>query len=360
MSEGWLRRQFYHSAATWVRRGDGQFGAPAWRALHSAERTGLESLPRSTFAALDTALPVDPLHSVSDPPAIDVVIVCAAKDLPTLPLCLEGIGRTCGNPVAKLLLVCPRADSAAAQSVAGAACRSWQSAREPRVEVLTDEELLPPALAARIDQLVPEARRGWVRQQLLKILAVLTRAASSAALVVDADTVLLRRRTWVAHDRRQALAVAREFHPPYALHAERMWGPAVRWSLVSFVTHHQLMQREVLEAMFGATGEALTRWLDSADWSETSAIAEYQCYGSWLCSFQPQRVVPARFSNVEARRSSVLVTARESAPAGGDSGGVAVTSDAGGAQSGFADQWLELRRRFPNNCSVSLHSYLDS
>lgn len=367
MSEGWLRRKFYHSVATWVRRGDEKLGVPAWWGLRAAERAGLASLPHELRAALDTALPVDPLQDVSAPPMIDVVIACAAKDISTLPLCLEAIARTCTNPVGTVHLVCPRADAVAIQAMTEAASAQWESTA--RVEVIIDDELLSPALAARIDQLVPGPRRGWMRQQVLKLLAVLTRADASAALVVDADTVLLRGRTWVAHDGRQALAVAREFHPPYAKHAERMWGPAVRRSLVSFVTHHQLMQREVLEAMFGVTGEGLTRWLDLGDWAETSAISEYHGYGSWLCAFQPQRVAPARFSNVEARRSSVLLTPGESvaqgtgeASAGADlaSAGVGATSDVWGAASERADQWRQLQRRFPSNCSVSLHSYLDS
>lgn len=217
-----------------------------------------------------------------NPVEIDVIIPCTKKNILNLNLVLRGVHENCLNPVRKTILITP--------------AENYKNVIEnfPELEVLVDEEFISSDLSEMVNAIVPARRKGWVNQQLIKILASI-KSDAKGSLVLDADTVLLRPRLWLNESGIQALDMAHEWHEPYMKHAERFGIPSK--APVSFVTHYQLMQTDIIRDLFGPTGHKLSEWLACADFREDSAISEYQTYGSYLMSKERRRVRLTQWNN---------------------------------------------------------------
>ncbi len=207
----------------------------------------------------------------------------------------------------------------------------------PDVEVEPETDVLGQLLIDTVDECVPSHRRGWVTQQLVKLTASVT-SDVRGSLVIDADTVLLAERTWLAAPGVQLLSYSRDFHLPYATHASRVWGRQAAPMGMNYITHHQLMQRDILEAMFPESRTSLARWVRLADWGQSaSALGDYYCYGAWISRNERGRVRYGQLLNRGASRALLP------SPELGDHA-----------------QLAELRASFPGALSVSFHTYLDS
>ena len=288
--------------------------------------------PLPARALLEATLPIDPLAGSLPLPAIDVLIPCHGKDAALLPVALAGAVAASANPVASIRVVCPHADRDDVRRLV----ERVDLPRTAALTIQTDDEILGDAVLAQLERSTPASRRGWVVQQLVKFVGS---AASDAlaTLVVDADTVLLRERTWVTSSGVQLLPVVREFHRPYAAHARRVWGDAARELPVSFVAHHMLLQRDVLGQMLGSDPRSgLVRWIDALDWRTTSPGSEYQSYATWLIRSRPDRVALGQWANTKV-----------------------VIGDA--SLSGEPSEALDmLRSRLPDAWSMSRHDWLTS
>lgn len=278
-------------------------------------------------AVLSGVLPVDPLAGRGDAADVEVVIPCHGRDAELLPVVIAGARAAVGRALAGLRIVVP------AGEVAVLTARPELGAAD--VHVVSEDEVVPREVREAVVRLVPERRRGHVLQQLIKFFGA-AGSRAEAALVLDADTVLLRPRTWVLRDGRQLLAVSHECHEPYRTHHWRIW-PSDGTSRISFVTHHQVMQPDVLRGMFGEDLAAgVIRWLEPAEWViERDYGSEYHDYGTWLRANAGDRVVAAAFRNDRGPRSRL--------PDGrGDPAAVVA----------------RLARRHPSALSFSLHAYL--
>jgi hypothetical protein len=197
---------------------------------------------------------------------------------------------------------------------------------------LTDERVVGFGLLDRIRELVPQWRRGWVTQQLVKMRVAMT-SQFRGSLILDADTVILKPRAWLCGDGIQILPFAHEYHPPYVRHARRMWG--LHSPAVSCVTRHQLMQADVLRSMFPSGDQDFFQWLDLGDWDQTSAVAVYHDYGAWMMQMQRSRVVLAKWGNRGVRRASLLDSTNET-----------------------SQLLRQLRENFSESWSLRFHSYM--
>ena len=303
----------------------------AFRLLLEMASRELRARLRLVRVAYEQSLPVDPLEGSALPP-ITVLIPCVAKDAAVVQLAVESAAIGVRNPIERVVLMAPAEDHVALSALGVGA------------ELLADEEQDLPRSLRAIEELVPSERRGWVKQQVLK-LGFAARAAANGVLILDADTILIQPRAWLAGDR-QLLPVVHEYYEPYLRHAARCLGPNVKDEGLSWVAHHQLMQPRVVRDMLSAIlqrdmpGEgrpeptdldidrALEAWVRSADFNESSALSEYHCYGAFLRQHEPDNAVLARWSNVAAARSTVPL-------------------DRGG-----------LVKLFPAALSVSCHAYL--
>jgi hypothetical protein len=143
------------------------------------------------------------------------------------------------------------------------------------------------ALSQKID--------GWRVQQILKFCLAM-QSASSATLVIDADTVLLHRKVWLANGGIQLLQFSEEYHQPYRNLLRSHFG--IQPSLpVSFVTHHQLMQSEIVKEIFPAEG-ALVDWYLASLEPGGGKMSEYETYGHYLTTKHPNRVAYGNWANL--------------------------------------------------------------
>lgn len=278
-------------------------------------------LPLRLRQVIELAQPADPLAACAELTPIDVIIPCHSKDMAMMELVLAGVQSSSRNPINEVRLFAPAAMVSDLRSLC------------PAAVVESDDDILGEQLVNLVKTIVPRDRRGWIVQQLIKVAAAMA-SKCEGSMVLDADTVLLRERTWLTKGGVQLLNVSADYHFPYVAQAERMWGAKAKYTGLSFVTHHQLMQNDILRIMFGDARDGLANWLKMVD--STNSLSEYYCYGTWVMRNARSRVRLAQWENRPSPRSdSPYETLDVSAS-------------------------LELlRSRFPHAYSVSFHSYLD-
>ncbi len=256
--------------------------------LRLAKILKLQKLPHSLRHIISLAPPSNPLGG-TNLPTIDIAIPCHTKDFDNLPLIIQGAKASVSNPIGKIILITPQYLSIELQS------------RFPDCIVSTDESVLGPNLAEIINELVPKERTGWIIQQVIKFRMAIS-SEQVATLILDADTVLLSPRIWLDSEGIQVICIADEYHLPYKKHIRRVFGGQTQ--LLSFVTHHQLMQKDFVGEIFGQDGEGLIEWIKLADFNESSSICEYETYGEWMVKHKPNQIVFAKWNNVAAKLNS--------------------------------------------------------
>jgi len=242
------------------------------------------------------ALSNDPMRGQSNLPEIDLVIPFAEKDQELIRLAVLGALNSSRNPVVNVVLVSPKGEASIEADLLLSLKADVRDYRATLV-VLSDAEVLSEGLAKVLSQSGLKARNeGWLRQQLIKFLCVLS-SPRKACLIVDADTLLLYPKTWLASDGVQVLAPAEWFRGFWTDDVEKFLGVPKRLPF-SYITHHQLMQKDIVQALLGANGERLADWLETAD----TVVSEYDSYGSFVETSYPERAMFCRFGNSEAPR----------------------------------------------------------
>jgi len=253
--------------------------------LNFASIMKIHKLPFRIREIISLSQPVNPLKDKALP-TIDIAIPCHVKDFENLPLVVHGVRANIRNPVGKIILITPDYLSKDLQS------------QFPDCHVLTDENVLGADIANAIARLVPQDRRGWITQQIIKFRVALF-SGEVATLILDADTILLKPRIFLDAQGIQILCIATEYHSPYKEHQRKVFGGQNH--LLSFVTHHQLMKRDTLRGIFGQNGEGLLHYINLADFSERSAVSEYDTYGEWILAHKPNEITFAKWNNFPVR-----------------------------------------------------------
>lgn len=248
------------------------------------------------------SLPVDPLAiPLGNLPPIDVVIPCGPGDFEVLPAVIEAVPNGTSNPIRRIQIVTPPTLT-----------RTLKTAVDPSVELVDENDLLGAAIVTSIGDRFPR-RRNWVLQQLVKVASVIASDADGV-LILDADTILLRPRTWLTLDDRQVLTPTIEWHQPYYDFLSRLSQGQWQAPEYSFVPHHMLMQPGKLglileglringvEGLFSALGE-------ESDYSTGSMFCiEYELYAQGLLHHSPNSAVLAKWSNRNVSRERQLST----------------------------------------------------
>lgn len=208
-------------------------------------------------------------------PEIEVLIPCTSKDFEILHYSLDSVIRFSQNPISKVTLVAPSTDIQEAAD------------RFPEVNILSDEQVLSSSELRVVNDTVPQHRRGWALQQLIKI-SFTRRSKSKGVLIWDSDTILTLPTIWMDANGKQLLMFSHEYHIPYVTNTENFWGKFGASKGMSFVTHHQLMMPNILNEMFPDQEQSLIRWIESCDWDTGSAFSEYHSYGTWISNSYPE------------------------------------------------------------------------
>lgn len=288
-------------------------------------RTYPLSYVRRIAAATD--LPIDSLPADLPLPMIDIVVVAAGKDVDMLPKVLRYGGNASRNAVRRAILVVPHHELHHVSN----SLRQAGSDYDFDVEVRCEDDVVSPSTRNAIHQ-VPAVRYGWILQQALKLQTVVSSEAPGC-LVIDADTLLLRPRTWLTADGRQVLTPTFEFQEPYYRFLSELG--VLRWPPKrSFTSHHMLMQPSVLRSVLNrASLESVEAWVHAylrhqSYGGARDYLNDYELYAQGLMNLEPGRVHLEKWSNVGVARSAA-----------------ALSDDS-------------LHGLAKSHCSVSMHSYL--
>lgn len=285
----------------------GRLGVGFFTLLDSRGR----EIPGFLRLVLDAIQPVDPLKNAPILPSIEIAIPFVLKDLEIVEDCVAHAIESSANPVKAVRVVTPYRTRDANPTVLQDILHRLQqkfSSREIDFSVEFDEELLHESVIKKINQYDLSARyKGWLTAQLVKVSAALN-SASDATLIVDSDTLLTHKRTWLDSSGTQILMIGQESRPAFWVFTTNFLGFGTRPRL-SYITHHQLMQKDILQEIFPRGPESLVAWIEAANPKDSDygqgglAIAEYELYGAYLDNIRPDRRVLAAWGNGTGTRS---------------------------------------------------------
>jgi hypothetical protein len=233
---------------------------------------------------VDLLQPKDPL-ALSDGAKvpIDVVTITARDTFDFAETSLKAALASSGNPVRNVFAIVP--DDAVEEA----------TQLIPSATIVTDSEVLPPPIFDALSHFSDVGRDKWVLCQVLGMYFA-HKSDAAGVLIVDADTYLLEKRTWLDSAGNQILSFSYEYHKPYEDHCERLYGPRKRHFGLSYVTHYMLMQPSILHELF-PDNDSFIRWIREGRPDQKSAVADYHTYGRWLVDNHPQRAKMARWDN---------------------------------------------------------------
>ncbi len=151
-------------------------------------------------------------------------------------------------------------------------------------------------------------RSGWIFQQLLKLSAD-SFVSTQNYLVIDSDTVLLRKHSFI-EDGKFIFRQSKEWHKPYFRTFEKIFGYKIV-SQRSTTCHMMMFNVEKVREMRSEMEKIHSKkWdrviLDFIDQNEKSYFAEYETYPNWLAIHYPQNVKFIPFSNCSLTRRDFL------------------------------------------------------
>ncbi len=166
-----------------------------------------------------------------------------------------------------------------------------------------DEAIFPFDIKSVKAILGGEKRAGWYLQQLIKLhFPLVVSDCLDHVLVVDADTIFLRRSRFIENGR-VVFNIGAEFHRPYFEHMQRMHPSLQKRLPYSGITHCMLFNRhwlaeltELVEA--GHNQTAFWKiFLASIDvkYREMSGATEYETYFNFCLDRHPDGLCIRRF-----------------------------------------------------------------
>lgn len=244
-----------------------------------------EKLAHHARRLVEASLPTNPLRNCNNAPKISVLIPIISKDYEHLNLAIRKILENTLNPVKEVVIV-----------YSGPAPDVDEFGKIP-IRVLSEDEFIPEWIEKLLLS-YEKSRQGWIRQQVIKFLGV-AKSETSATLICDSDTFLVSPQLWLDEVGRQQLQVCHEYSKDYEDHYQKVFGNFPKQTQkISYVTHHQLMQKSVVLEMFGENLEGLEFWLNLGDLKATSPISEYHSYGRYILERYPEKVLLSRWNNL--------------------------------------------------------------
>lgn len=233
---------------------------------------------------IDHSQPLNPLKKKSkNAPSIDILTVTSSDTFQFAEVSLRSALDSSQNAVSGVYAIVP-------DELIGEATK-----RIPSAEIVSERDVLPNTIFDALEHFRPIGRHHWVLCQVLGMYFA-RNSTQTASLIVDADTFLLRERLWVDVHGRQSLSIANDYHPPYEEHCERLFGVRLRHFGLSYISHYQLMQREILREIF-PDDQSFVEWIRAGNPAEPSAVGDYHTYGRWLVDHHPDKVALTRWRN---------------------------------------------------------------
>jgi hypothetical protein len=231
---------------------------------------------------------------------IDLLFVVTEKDFEVLPLAIEGgLHALSRHVVGSIVIVTPKRYLSQLESIL--------PPDVPNLELFGDEEVLGENLIQDLRSAFGP-RAGWLIQQIIKVEMILS-SKKIATLLIDADTVLTKDRIWLDEFGIQILCPSEEFNPSY-YDALRKIGLQPNENY-SFISHHMLIQTNVLREFFEQVGlldtYALVKYVIENHSNQTlSPISlDYELYAQYMLSAHLDLVKIQKWSNIGVSRDQV-------------------------------------------------------
>lgn len=265
-------------------------------------KIGLKS--KLVLYALQYCLPFDPLAEHS-PVEIELFMPVAEKDLRTAIVSAASAVKHSRNRIVQITFACPSSVCLSLRQRLRSLEDYIEYLGESTVVMVLDEANLLQAYLDLIDSYKGPGK-GWLVQQILKLHYA--QSAERPVLILDADTVLTLDRTFLGADGLQLLAVSTDAHTPYHQHLWELLRVS-RISTLSFVSHHQLMQSNVIRSL-EQYGQSLRTWVQTGlkrgDGTRFEG-SEYQTYGQLAIASQTSPVSFGSWSNRNGRPEELAI-----------------------------------------------------
>lgn len=231
---------------------------------------------------------------------IDVVIPFYKKDLATLELCIKGIKRSC-KQIRRVIVISSKRYTDNAEWISESIFPFNKSAVALQLND-NDQKRAHEYLKH------PKCRARWYYQQLLKLYApFVIEGLSSNVLMLDSDTIFLRKVNFIDKSGNGQYNVGYELFDNYFRHMESFTGGAVKRVFPNYsgICHHMLFQKSVLKALFTLVEEHHKKPLWQAFCSSVAkedlylaGASEYEIYFNFLFSTTKQaKVRPLKWKN---------------------------------------------------------------
>lgn len=212
-------------------------------------------------------------------PSIAIAILIIEKDLHLLQLNIESLRRFCQNPISNIFVISPANNKIKEQ------CQLLEV-------TWIDEEVVAPVKREKIHEFLGESfRLNWFYQQFIK-LNLDTVITENHYLIIDADTILLNDQYFVSQEH-MLLKVSDEYFYSYQVTNKGLIDNlSLRYQ--SFITHQQLISREILYEMkkritfnggHGLWDNILNAIKTNGNW-----FSEYELYGSFASQFYGDKI----------------------------------------------------------------------
>lgn len=143
-------------------------------------------------------------------------------------------------------------------------------------------------------------KNGWIYKMLLNLCANEV-CEEENILVLDSDTLFIAPQVLLHHNK-PMFHLSDEYHPPYFAASKNILGVPHK-SVRSYITHYQVFNARVLEAMHKELEERWgTKWylaiIEQMDRSTAMAFADYESYADYYTARYPGQYELNYWSNV--------------------------------------------------------------
>ena len=242
----------------------------------------------------------DPLSEEITMPSIEVLLMAKASDFEILELAVNSVIEQSVNRVNSVIVVVPEKDLTLFEE-------KFSKTKAP-LKIISENALVEENLRHTIFKFRRD-RYGWILQQVIAAKWLLT-TESKYTLLLDVDTVLLRKKVWVNSHGKQLLMPTFEYNPEYYKFFEHK-SDLYKQKKRSFVSHHLLVDtaifREIFQAFWSLNLErALNEAIEfSSEFEYSPFDLKFEIYSYYLLAKYPERVAFCKWANSAAPRDLV-------------------------------------------------------
>lgn len=232
--------------------------------------------------------------------SIELVVVSAVKDFDLLKICVErALDAISEYKLGGVKIIVPFKDMEY--------CARIFKDFEVKVQIIDENELVTKFQFKKLSK-VFAGRDTWMLQQLLKVSAVLT-SKSDIVLIIDSDTILLRKRSWLNSLGQQILMPTYEFNPSYYKFLSVLKISDLE-PVYTYVSHHMIMKpkifSQIMESLkFYSLDDLIDYCCAKADHSNPSPVClEYELYAQYLVNYCNQDFYHGLWANISLPRKA--------------------------------------------------------